>query len=852
MPKISTQPTRLVTINDTDGSLSIPSLNIDLPSYDDGSFFVNRSDPIAQNIALWGSKPAIIRGTDIITFGELDDQADRVAKLLLLAAAGSSRFMAAIFTQVNFPFFFSIALACRRSGLSYTNFVNTIEAKKITEQLAEYPYRLLFADEPMLYKLDDHLVDIMQMGIAIVGIDTHRKQVPNLTHLIGELKRPRASIPDDIPKKYSGPVLYTSGTVKEAQRISVRPGHTTGTSANRFFQVGLTDKHLVIGKLYHGAALSWSQGHLRRGATIVLGDNSGFKFFPNKILRIIETEQITTLWICPAWLQLLSEAKLKNPERYNSSSLRNIYVSAAPFNKQLKLLAMKAFGSIFYDNYATTETGSISILKPDEMESHVESVGKVLPHVTVNIRDDDGLNLQPGQIGRIFARSPMTDPDYINTGDDGFIDTDGYLHVVGRTCERIIVNGHKIYPRLLEALIASDDGVRESHVVWNPDDPQRISIFLLPRYGTTIDLDSLANLLSDEYKFGPDFKIDFYQLNNLPRKPYKIDHQKLSHIVKRYQAALQDLKKLEAVLGNTQDAPDSSKDIVAYLEEIPWLSEHWDQIASPQFQLTLKEHTLRVLNQYNTYFLHEKYRSIIDPRIMRLILSVHDLGKPIAVKEKNTNKEHIETTLLVQRTFVHLGINPIITELACSLISFVFGHYIRGVRLIQRMKMAIDQGKTALIEKFKEVVETDYNLTPDDAKLIIGNISLTGESSHFLIHLKNSLIERIKERAQKLGISTISFFELLTVYHRCDASTYTTKSHVKHGLDIVGKLDDLFVIDDDHLTIEYAEPVNAFVDDVRITLSASTSEQKGSAEILNPLFSPAPLGLFMSPSFLSR
>ncbi|EKD41437.1 MAG: hypothetical protein ACD_73C00721G0002 [uncultured bacterium] len=796
------------------------------PLFAPDNVYVTRVDSIAQNVPRWGQLPAVTDIKGSVTFAQLDEMADKIAAFLLKTTKGLDRRMVAVYTSRNMASFFAISLACRRAGLSYTNFVNTLSASQLTDQLLDHPYRILFVDSAKAKVLSGHRAELKEKNIIIVDLSAADNVPGSLAQIVKITPRPRAAMPGEDEHRYEGPVFYTSGSVKEPKRIPVKPGKTTGIEANKYFNVGTDDIHLLVGRLYHGAALSWSQGHLKRGAHIVLHNHHGFRFYPKQILRDIEKFKVTTLWVCPAWLNQLVDVLEEEPALFDLSSLRGIYIGTAPFTQLLKERAIAVFGPIFWDNYATTETGSISILKPDEMLAHPGTVGRPLSNVEVQILGDDHLPLPVGQIGRIFVKSPMTNDDFFETGDEGFFDADGFLSVVGRRVERIYLEGKTIYARPLEAFVSTFPGIRESHAVWREQYPGRLVLVVLKNRGAVVNDDEIIKHVKNKYGLSDQSSVEIVYLNTLPRKPYKVDHRKLVEII-IHDEQIRSLETnnvpsfaclLPSFLAGDNFEP---RVLVDFLKIVPGLSYLWPMLASPANKLTLEQHTLRVLHQFETYFTNEPLPQGMTRAIMRLILAVHDLGKPIAVAERNLTKEHTETSLLIQRTFRQLDIDPKVAQLATTLVSFVFGHFIRGVRLIKRMDLAIKKEKSELITDFEKLIQREYELTDQDSSRVISDIRSNGASPFFVDYLKSKVIKKVRENAASLQIAAKDFFDLLVIYHKVDASTYTSHANRLYGNGEEGRLDDLFVIDDEQNTISYAEPMSAFVDEIKEELALS-------------------------------
>lgn len=193
-------------------------------------------------------------------------------------------------------------------------------------------------------------------------------------------------------------------------------------------------------------------------------------------LRSIERHKITRMLLSPPQLYLLMD----HPEVGSTdlSSLQMVTYVGSPASPERLGEAVKVFGDVLIQVYATSEAGFVSMLPPAE---HLDprlrvTVGRPMPG-WVRITDpDDHRDLPPGEVGEVCVRSPFTmsayvaEPEltartvregWVHTGDLGFVDGDGYLHLRGRIGEVIKTNGIKIHPGTVEnAFLAHPDVVQ--------------------------------------------------------------------------------------------------------------------------------------------------------------------------------------------------------------------------------------------------------------------------------------------------------------------------------------------------------------------------------------------------------
>jgi acyl-CoA synthetase (AMP-forming)/AMP-acid ligase II len=189
---------------------------------------------------------------------------------------------------------------------------------------------------------------------------------------------------------------------------------------------------------------------------------------------------------------------IDNPdiESYDLSSLKLITYGTAPISAHLLKRAMEKIDAFFVQGYGMTE-GSITMLgaedhllegKSEEIEKKIKrlnSVGKPNPGVQIRIIDNEGKNLPSGKAGKILAKGPTIMTGYwkapeataqifqdgwLDTGDMGYLDEDGYLFLGGREKDIIIRGGENIAPMEIENVLDTHPGVAESAVIGLADE----------------------------------------------------------------------------------------------------------------------------------------------------------------------------------------------------------------------------------------------------------------------------------------------------------------------------------------------------------------------------------------------
>ena len=142
-------------------------------------------------------------------------------------------------------------------------------------------------------------------------------------------------------------------------------------------------------------------------------------------------------------------------------------------------------GCSIAEGYGLSETSPVLTCNPPTATEFAGSIGIPVPSTYISIRDDDGNEVPLGQAGEICAKGPqvmsgywnrpeetakvMTSDGYFRTGDIGVMDERGYIKIVDRKKDMILVSGFNVYPNEVEEVIASHPGVLECAVIGIPD-----------------------------------------------------------------------------------------------------------------------------------------------------------------------------------------------------------------------------------------------------------------------------------------------------------------------------------------------------------------------------------------------
>ncbi|RMZ81490.1 hypothetical protein DV738_g2232, partial [Chaetothyriales sp. CBS 135597] len=330
-----------------------------------------------------------------------------------------------------------------------------------------------------------------------------------------ESARQRGVRADAVPVKSTDGlyIIYTSGTTGTPKGVLREAGgHTVALnlSIKYQFDVSRPDKDV----LFTASDIGWVVGHsyivyapLLAGATTVLfegkpvGTPDAGQFW-----RMVETHKITTLFTAPTALRAIrkddgtDEFFKQVGNRGGLRHLRAVFVAGersepSIINHYQQLLSQFcAPDAQVIDHYWSSESGSPMTgiaLQPSPLQIKPGSAGLPMPGFDVHIVDDSGKEVPRGQMGNIVLKLPFGpsglttlfnddvrfykgylkrfNGQWMDTGDAGMIDDDGYVHVMSRSDDVINVAAHRFSTGAIEQAITSSDKVASASVVGIPD-----------------------------------------------------------------------------------------------------------------------------------------------------------------------------------------------------------------------------------------------------------------------------------------------------------------------------------------------------------------------------------------------
>lgn len=329
--------------------------------------------------------------------------------------------------------------------------------------------------------------EICASDLTIVGIGSKASGPVGISCLWSDIINNRKTGEPDLSiiSDVTGPaaIIYTSGTTGSPKGVTLSHKNLLSNTQSIVEYLRLSPKDSIVCVLpfYYSYGNSVMHTHLAVGGMLVL-ENSFL--YPHKVLEKIVEEKVTGFSGVPStYALLLSRTKLGE---YDFSGLRYMTQAGGAMAPASIRQLLEAIPSIdFYVMYGQTEaTARLSYLPPDKLLDKMGSIGKAIPGVALEIRDENGSVCPPGVTGEIYARGDNIMTGYWNapeatnnaikngwlsTGDLAHYDEDGYIYIDGRFTDMIKVGANRISPKEIEEKVAELDGIEELAAIGVPD-----------------------------------------------------------------------------------------------------------------------------------------------------------------------------------------------------------------------------------------------------------------------------------------------------------------------------------------------------------------------------------------------
>lgn len=284
-------------------------------------------------------------------------------------------------------------------------------------------------------------------------------------------------------------ILYTSGTTGKPKGAMLTHGQLLHGAVNIALEGGARSSEITLQVIpqFHAGGNCTQLAQMLVGSPIVIAP----RFEPELVLSLVRQEQVSYICFVPSMLIfLIEEPALERSER---STLTRIMYGGSTIPGDRLERALDLFSAGFQQVYGQTEAGVLSALLDEQDHrdaltgagAHLRaSCGREVIGFQMSIARENGSEAADGEVGEIRIRGDSLMSGYwqreketahalrngwLNTGDLGRRDGEGYFYVVDRKIDMVVTGGENVYPVEVEDVISSHPAVLEAAVIGVPD-----------------------------------------------------------------------------------------------------------------------------------------------------------------------------------------------------------------------------------------------------------------------------------------------------------------------------------------------------------------------------------------------
>ena len=448
-------------------------------------------------------KCALYDGERSVAYGELEAQVDALARSFV--ALGVKRGDVVCAYLPNCIDYVIVVLAVARSGAIFSPINPRYKVFEVSAILKQARPRLIVTSRAADAIVREAAEAAALEGVTRVQVDAQSDEGEVLALRPLLVRRADVELPEVAETDFFS-LMFTSGTTGEPKgALATHRGRMIWV-LNATVQYGLDERDRYLGTMpqVHSAGLTFTLMHLYAGATVRIMPH----FDPDGFLEIVEREGITSALSVPTMLTMIVEAIDRGGAKRSTSTLKRLVTCGSPLPLATKRRVIEKVTPELYDYYGSTESNSMTVLRPADQLRKPESVGQPFRNVEIMIADTTGGACAPGIVGEVWCANPSVMSAYrdrpeetkraftgrwFHTGDLGYLDQDGFLHLVSRLSDVVISGGVNIYPAELEQVLMLHPAILDAAVVGVPDPKwgEAVEAFLVLRPGEALDLEAV-------------------------------------------------------------------------------------------------------------------------------------------------------------------------------------------------------------------------------------------------------------------------------------------------------------------------------------------------------------------------
>ncbi|WP_235181843.1 AMP-binding protein [Exiguobacterium marinum] len=395
---------------------------------------------------------ALVDSRETVTYQELKTRCEHLA-YHLAEQYGVKKGHKVAFLCKNHASFVQGMFAASRLGADIYMLHCSMSQLHFNRLVEEQSFNLLIYDE----EFEDLIENSSYEHSTLVSYHEEKISINRLS----DSKRPHQG---KLPAASSGKiVMLTGGTTGSPKQVIHKPSlfHFLApfTALLNRLKLPSFNTAYIATPIYHGYGLAILLSFLALGKKVVIQEN----FDVQRACDLIRQHKIEVVTVVPLMIH-----KMLRHDPTSLHSLACIASGGAKLHPVLVREVHNELGSVLYNLYGTSEAGLNLIATPEDLQYDANTLGRRIPGGDLQIVKD-GVEVDPGAIGEFCIRNKWSMQNrknrWIQTGDVGYRDENGYYFLCGRTDDLIISAGNNIYPGEVETVLRDHPNVEDAAVI---------------------------------------------------------------------------------------------------------------------------------------------------------------------------------------------------------------------------------------------------------------------------------------------------------------------------------------------------------------------------------------------------
>jgi len=429
------------------------------------------------------------------TYGQLIDRIDRVTTAMSADLGLNDGDHGAIVSSNSIEYM-EIVIGAAQAGVALATINPKLSPTEIKAICEDAEARVLFVDADSAAMLADVGIDGIERTLIIDSA---------FEDWLGSVN----SISIPIVEEWGTfTIPYTSGTTGMPKGVLV-PHRSRILSmfamASEYGCYSPDDRFLAIAPMCHGAGMIFSLAPVFLGGYAEIMD----KFDPGQVMSKLKNESMTGFFGVPTHFNVIFSLERAFLEAHRPADLKTVISNAAALPQAMKETLVEYFGpGLLHETYGSTEAGIVTNLRPADQLRKKACVGQPIPATLVSVRDEDGNECAPDEVGELFSMSPFLFNGYwkrpeetaeayqdgwVTVGDLVRRDEEGHLYIVDRKKDMVISGGINIYPREVEEVMITHADIVDVAVIGVPDEKwgESLKAYVVRKSDASTDTDAL-------------------------------------------------------------------------------------------------------------------------------------------------------------------------------------------------------------------------------------------------------------------------------------------------------------------------------------------------------------------------